>query len=275
MAFEGGGSFGGAIAGVIGSIASFVKGFFGFSAKQLLQLVTYLKDRIVDLSQALLNGVVQLGKSLAKALVSFARLAGSAVKRLALWADRKFRVLEQFLKDKFGPVLRFIKNIKDHLDEFYKRYVRPIIDTIEFIRQLNRVLQVFHIDLLRKLDATLARLEQKIEDPFLWARERLTLIENWIDRIVTLDGLFQRLTLLRSLDKYAPSWIASFWARQVQPGAGAGGGTGGGGEYPNHEPLEDVNALADYWRDGSGDHAGILNELRLQAMQVARTRADR
>lgn len=268
------GGFGGSVIGVIAGIASFIKGFFGFSAKQLFQLVNYLKDRIVELSHALLNGVMQLAKTLARALVAFGRLAGLALKRLALWADRKLRALETYLKNKLGPVLKFLRTIKDHFDDFYKRYVRPIIDTIEFIRQLNRVLQVFHINVLRKLDDVLARLEQKIEDPFLFVRSRLTLLENWIDRIVTVDGLFRRIALLKSLSQYAPEWIQEFWARQVAPGGGGPVATGGGGAYPNHEPLEDINALADYWRDGSGDHAGIIGELRLTVLAAAHVRPE-
>lgn len=275
MAFEGGGSFGGSIVGIIGGIASFVKGFFNITAKELYRFITYLKDHIVQLSQALLNGVLKLGRSLARAVVSMLRLAAHGLKTLALWANRKLLALERYLKDKFGPILRWLKLVKDHLDDFYKRFIRPIIDTIEFIRQLNRVLQVFHINLLRKLDATLAQIEQKIEEPFLWVRAHITEIENLVNRVLTLNGLFQRLTLLRSMAHYAPAWINHFWSRQIDLGAIDRNQPRHGLELPEHPVSADVNALTDYWTRGDGDRAAVIEELHLNFTLAMRTRPDR
>lgn len=217
MAFEGGGSFGGAVVGIIAGIGNFISHWFGITAKELLRLVTYLKDHIVQLAQALLNGVLKLGRALARTVVSLVRLVGRSIKAFAIWADKKFHALETYLKTKFKPVLDWLKKVKLHLDSFYKTYIRPIIDTIEFIRKLNSLLHIFHIDVLRKLDATLAKIEQRIEDPFLWVRSHITELENWVNRIVTLDGFFQKLTLIRSMAKYAPAWINGFYNAQLPP----------------------------------------------------------
>jgi len=214
MAEVGGGGFLGAIAGVGAAVGSFLRSFFGITARELVRLITALKNALVDISQAMVTGVWRLGRSLARALVSFARLTGLGFKRFVLWADRKFRVLEKWLKDRFAPVLQFLKKIKDHINDFYRRFVRPIIDAIEFIRSFNRILQVFHVNLLGKLDSVLARVEQRLDEPFEWARRHITELENWIDRIVTLDGFFQRLTLLRSLAHNADGLTRVFWNSQ-------------------------------------------------------------
>lgn len=207
MSEFGGGGFLGAIGGILTGIVGFLRGFLSITTAQLLRLVQYLRDQLVAMSKQMLAAVWRAGRALAKALLTLGRLAGAGLKSFVLWAGRKLAALEHWLKELFAPVLRFLKQVKDHIDEFYKKFVRPIIDTIEFLRQINRVLQVFHINLLRKLDLTLAKIEQRIEDPFLWVRSHITEVENWINRIVTLDGLFQRLTLLRSMSRYAPLWM--------------------------------------------------------------------
>lgn len=261
MSFEGGGSFGGAVFGIIAGIGNFVAHWFGITAKELLRLVTYLKDHIVELSRALLNGVLKLGRALARAVVSMLRLTVHGLKTLALWANRKLLALERYLKDKFGPILRWLKLVKDHLDDFYKRFVRPIIDTIEFIRQLNRVLQVFHINLLRTLDATLAKIEQKIDEPFLWVRAHITEIENLVNRVLTLDGLFQRLTLIRSMAKYAPNWTNGFWNSQIDVNVLKANDYKHDLEYPVDEPASYASGLAQFYRGEGGDMKAAIDEL--------------
>lgn len=207
MAEVGGGGFLGAIAGIGATVGSFLKQFFGITARELVRLITALKNALVEVSQALVVGVVQLGKNVWKAVAALGKLTGLGVKRFLLWADKKFRALEGWLKARFKPVLDFLRKIKDHINDFYKRFVRPIIDTIEFIRAFNRVLQVFHINLLGRLDRVLGQIESKIDEPFLWVQRHITELQNWIDRIVTFDGVLKRVTLLRSMTLYAPEWL--------------------------------------------------------------------
>lgn len=261
MSFEGGGSFGGSVVGIITGIASFVKGFFNITAKELLRLIQFLKDHIVELSRALLNGVLKLGRALARVVVSLVRLAAHALKTVALWANRKFLALERYLKDKFAPILHWLKLVKDHLDDFYKHFIRPIIDTIEFIRKLNALLSLFHIDLLRKLDATLAKIEQKIEDPFIKIREKFTILENWVNRIVTLDGLFQRLTLIRSMSKYAGNWTNGFWNSQIDVKVLQENDYKRDLEYPTAEPSSYGAALTQFYSGLGGELQAPIDEL--------------
>lgn len=270
MADFGGGGFLGGIGGVLAGIAGFLRGFFAITTAQLLRLVQYLRDQLVALSKQMLSAVWRAGRALARALLTLGRLAFNGLKSFLLWAGAKFQALERWLKQLLAPVLRFIKTIKDHIDQFYKRFVRPIIDTIEFIRQINRVLQVFHIHLLQKLDATLQQIEQKIEDPFLWVRAKFTAIENVIDRVMTLDGFFQRLTLIRSMSRYAPAWVNGFWNSQIDPTRRAGDDYSRGRDYPldakwanglelgrfyrseDNRMQADIDRLVPIWRIAAG-----------------------
>ncbi len=261
MADFGGGGFLGAVGGILAGIAGFLRGFLTITAAQLLRLIQYLRDQLVALSKQMLSAVWRAGKALARALVSLGRLAGGALKTFVLWAGRKLAALEQWLKDLFAPLLRLLKTLKDHIDDIYKRFIRPIIDTIEFIRQINRVLNLFHIRVLNQLDTTLQQIEQRIEEPFLWARAQITQLQNWIDRIVTFDGLFQRLTLIRSLARYAPAWMNGFWNGQIDKGAKAGTDYSRGRDYP----LDDAGAngleLGRFFRREDNRMQGEVDEL--------------
>lgn len=264
----GGGGFLGGIGGLVTSIASFIKGFLAITVKDLLRLVKWLKDGIVDLTKAMLDGVWKLGRALARSLVAILRLAGSGLKSFLLWVNRKLLALEQFLKAKFAPLLKFLRDIKQHIDDIYKKFIRPIIDTIEFIRQFNRILQIFHIRVLGKLDSTLQQIEQRIEEPFLWARQHITELENWINRIVTLDGLFQKLTLIRSMSRYAPAWINGFWNRQIDPSVASGDDYSRTRDYPSDAKWANGKELAQFYRGEDNRMQARVSEL-VQVWRVA------
>jgi len=261
MAEFGGDGFLGAVGGILGGIAGFLRGFFAITVKDLLRLVKYLRDQLVAISKQLVTAIWRAGKGLARALATLARLAGGALRRFALWTERELLKLQTWLKEVFGPVLRWLKTIKDHIDQIYKRFVRPIIDTIEFIRQLNRVLEVFHVHVLQKLDTTLQQLEAKIEAPFLWARQHIVELENWVNRIVTADGLFQRLTLIRSLSRYAPAWVNGFWNSQIDPSLQAGDAHSRTRKYPTGVPGGNGHELGLFLRGEDNRMQAKVGEL--------------
>jgi hypothetical protein len=113
------------------------------------------------------------------------------------WIDTAKRWLEQL----FGPVLRFLRTIRDEILKFYDKWIRPILDTIDIARKALRVLQALGVDWARKLDAELAKFQQAIERPFRELLAKVNEIVNLVNRVVTLDGLFQRLALIRSIER--------------------------------------------------------------------------
>jgi hypothetical protein len=214
MAGEFGGGFRIGVLGLVAGIARFFGGMPAITAKELLRNIAYLKDQTIALETTHTNIFWKLGGALAGALQTFATYVKDHAVAFAKWAFDKLKKLEQYLKDKFGPILHYLKVLKDHINDIYKRFIRPIIDTIEFIRQLNRVLNVFHIHVFDKLDATLQQLERRLEAPFEWVQQHITELMNLVDRVMTVDGLFQRLTLLRSLVRDAQGLTNVWWNSQ-------------------------------------------------------------
>jgi hypothetical protein len=128
------------------------------------------------------------------------------------WFD-KFR---RWLDSTFGPVLAWLRQLRDSLLAFWKTWIRPWLDLIDVTRKGLRVLSSLGIGWARRLDAYLADLESRIERPFLFVLSKLNEVINVVNRIVTLDGLLQRVALVRSLERdYLYAWRAAVnpWTR--------------------------------------------------------------
>jgi len=117
--------------------------------------------------------------------------------KLWTWIDRARR----WLTDLFGPILEFLGTVKTTILDFYAKWIRPILDIIGVSRQVLRVLSGLGVDWAKRLDAELARIEAAIDRPFRLLVAEINKLVGWIDRIVTADGLFQRLTLIRSIER--------------------------------------------------------------------------
>ena len=111
--------------------------------------------------------------------------------------DRVHDVLDRL----FRPVFAFLRHLRDELLQLYTKWVRPVLDTIQVARQMLRVLSALHLDFARKLDAKLGALEDAIDRPFRFLLGKLNEVINLVNRIVTLDGLIQRLALVRSIER--------------------------------------------------------------------------
>jgi hypothetical protein len=210
----------GIIGAIVGAILGFFKGFGTGSVDALRSVVETIRRGLVELGKQVIQGLWEAAKGLGRALAALGRALVDVIKPALQWAWKKLQALESWLKNFFAPVLKFLKTIKDHIDAFYKTYVRPIIDTIEFIRQLNRVLTALHIDVLQKVDSVLQQIETAIEKPFAWVRAQITQLQNWVDKIITLDGVFQRATLIASMSRYAPAWMRVAVAARSKPLSG-------------------------------------------------------
>lgn len=184
-------------------------------ATSLEGVVSYLVSAVAWLGGRVADILTSTGAMFARVWDGFKIVWSDVLKPALTWIDQQLTRLQTWLKDTFGPVFKWLQRVRDEIDGLYKRFVRPVVDTIEFIRQLNRALLTFHIDVLKQLDATLAQIEQRIEEPLLWLRSKIVELQNAVTFIVTADGFFQRLTLLRSMDRYAPAWMKSFWDRQI------------------------------------------------------------
>lgn len=189
-----------------------------------LQILQWIVAKLSLVVTKLKNGLGVLGAELLKALKrawDFTRRVYDEVLKPAWdhfwnWFD-KFR---RWLDDTIGPVLDWLRTLRENLLTFWKLYVRPWLDLIDVTRKLLRVLAALHIPFARELDRRLGQLEQQIEKPFRILLAELNKVIGIVNRIVTLDGLLQRLVLIRSLARdyqYAWDTITKPYSKPITP----------------------------------------------------------
>lgn len=165
-----------------------------------------LKWMVVNLSLVVTklgNGLKVVGQSIILGLqktwkffeLTYEKVLKPAWGKFWSWFD-KFR---RWLDRTIGPVLRWLRRLRDNLLAFWRTYVRPWLDLIDATRRVLRVLNSLGLRWAGALDRRLGEIEEAIERPFRLLLEKLNEVINVVNRIITADGLFQRLTLLRTL----------------------------------------------------------------------------
>lgn len=107
--------------------------------------------------------------------------------------------LHGWLQTKFAPILKWLTTARAYVQRLYDTFVRPVVDLIDAAKQGLNILASLGVGWAKQLEQDLSELEAKIEAPFDYVMGKLNELINWVNRIVDLDGLFQRLVLLRSL----------------------------------------------------------------------------
>lgn len=151
------------------------------------------------------NGVRDVGSLLARGLragwdllrATYEHVLKPAWSKFWTWFDRARRWLE----DIFRPVFRWIERVRKWVLELYDKHIRPLLDIIGFARRVLRVLAALGADWARALDRVLAELERRIDGAFRVVLAKINEVIGVLNRIVTADGLFQRLALLRSIER--------------------------------------------------------------------------
>lgn len=163
------------------------------------------------------------------------------------WVDRQVTKLHDWLNDTLDPVFCWIEDVTAHLDKWWDKYVRPVMDAIDWFKQLAGVLDFFHIHVLDSASAFLQRLEDKVEGYRLEIRADFVKVWNALDLAIDFGGLFQRLTLLKSLRRDMPYWFRLWWSGQTDPTRTNGSPYDRDREYPQRAPFEDAHELAHFY----------------------------
>lgn len=113
------------------------------------------------------------------------------------WYDRARAWLEKVVK----PVFKFLRALRTELLKYYTKWVRPILDSIDIARRVLGIFKALGFDWARSLDGVLADLQRRIDAPFRALLAQINQVINWVNRIATLDGLLQRVALVRSIER--------------------------------------------------------------------------
>lgn len=102
---------------------------------------------------------------------------------------RRVKRIIDDLKAKLGkildPIIAHAKAVRDLWDHLFNRFIAPILQAIQHIRQTLTIFKVFHLKWATALDSRLAKLEGEIASRFLIVKQKLnqaiTTIELWTD----------------------------------------------------------------------------------------------
>ena len=255
-----------AVFGFVVSALEFVWSWLGAVAEIT---ATYLATVVAWIAQRLAQLFVSTGAVFARVWDGLKIVWSDVLKPALQWVDTWVKRIHRWLVDTFRPVFDYLKELRQRIQDFYDKWLRPITDTIDFIRQVNAVLLQFHITFLDGLSRLLTDLERRIQEPIVWLIQQLTRVQNALDLIVDGFGFFQRYTMVASLRKHLPHWIGFFWSDQVGPVRGRDGSAERTAEYPPHDWQKDRVVMTQYFRSGDGEAAGRINELALMLMNVA------
>jgi PAS domain-containing protein len=206
---------------IFGAIFAAISAAFGFLASGAATAVVVLWRAFTTFGRI----VWDFGKGVARAFVNvggwlkgfYQTVLRPAVSSLYKWFGR----LKSFLENTFGPVLRFLESVRNHILKFYEKWIRPIFDTIAIARRVLQIFDKLGFEWARKLDRQLADLEERIYRPIRLALQHINQLTVWVNRIMTLDGLIQRITLIASLVRDVQLTTNLWWNAQSTPLTGA------------------------------------------------------
>jgi hypothetical protein len=216
-----------------------------------------VRGDVSNISKTLTGLIVGVAGQLASALGVVRRFLSKVFTKLydmlANLVQRVARILDKI----FGPIIDFLDKVKKHLKKFYDKVLKPIIDTIEAVRAVLRLLSFFNIEWAKKLDAKLQQLEEYVLFPYEWLTQRLNEAFNIINRIVTLDGLLQRVTLLQSLLRDVVYTNNLWWNSQLRPQNKL---PPGGGGFEDVDPGKVIDEMRFHFRSGNADVSPAIRE---------------
>jgi hypothetical protein len=251
----------GAIIGIFEAIGEFFGFVGGAVATSLAPVVGWLVSTVGWLWGVVKNFIVGTGAVFARAWAGLTTLWSDVLKPAFVWLDQAITRLHTWLKETLQPVFDFLRRVRDVVQALYNTFVKPILATIDFIRQLDRVLQVFHINLLRGLDAVLTRVEQRIDGVVLWIYGRLNDVLNALNTIVGLDGFFQRYMFLKTAERDAAYLVRLMWNAQLGTMFTPAPGLRTAGKLSRIPPEQFGRDLGEFYETGGGPYAGKVAEL--------------
>lgn len=205
---SGSGGLVGAVQGIIAGLGNLFRGKVDGATKFSLLA---LRVAIAGLAEQLTNYATETTGKQSSGAGILIRLWDAVLLPFFQKADRRILKIYNWLKDTFGPVISALLWIRKHIIKFYDHWFKPIFDTIDAVRGILRIMGLLHIDVARKLDEKLARLEARILAPLRIALQTINQLIDWTQRIIDGDGFFQRYTLVRSLLKHERDMWQVWW----------------------------------------------------------------
>lgn len=165
-----------------------------YSVKILWRVATLMAKAAIELAHYVWVG---LRKTWDLLKLTYTKVLKPAWKFVWKWVDKT----ERWLSRTFGPLMKWLRRAQKWIRELYTNYLRPILDIIDITRRGLRVLGSLGVGWARTLDQKLGAIEEQIQRRYLQVVGELNKVINIVNRVITADGLFQRLAHVRSIER--------------------------------------------------------------------------
>jgi hypothetical protein len=173
----------------------------------VLVALTWSVNALWILVRAAGNAILEVGKDAIKAFRGAWKFMRALYDDVLKPAWQKFWKFVEWARHSleriFTPIVKWLQRVRAELLKFYDKWVRPILDTIDLTRKALHILAKLHIEWAAKLDAKLGAVEDWIYEKFAEVMGKVNEAMNVVNRVVTADGLFQRLALVKSIERDA------------------------------------------------------------------------
>lgn len=200
------------VALIVSSVFNFLGGLFrGRVDPGVKRALEGIRGAIAEIGRSILDGLAWAGGKMTAILAAvkrfIARAFGPLFEMLKRFVTKVARILDRIL----GPIINFLDMVRQHLWGIYRDFIRPVLDVIEFIRFPLRILSAFNIEWAKRLDATLANLEDWITDNFTFVMGKVNQALDALNQIRDVAGLLKRYALMNSLLRDIHIQSAMWW----------------------------------------------------------------
>jgi hypothetical protein len=190
-------------AGIAGAILDLLSAIFGGEPNpfQAITGIGNIAFSSLQLGSDFLRETVTNLKNIFKSIWDTV-IIGTLKKLLEAYAK-----IRAFLQRIFGPIVTWLKRLRKWYDDYFNRFVKPML---KIIRQFRQVLQIFKLlgfKWAARLDARLAQIETKIVRQYEIVRQTLNQAISWLDLIIDPTFLLRRNPLFGAIIRSAPELV--------------------------------------------------------------------
>lgn len=165
----------------------------------LWSYIVYVWDTLVTVATGLWNDVLWVLKKIWQGFDALLHLPFSSIwKKIKAIYDRYRRFRAWWQKHIQGPIDAY----RRALLAIYRQYFKPIIDVIESLRGIVRIIAVFNRKLAAKLDSVFWKVEGWILLPITLAMRRINSMASIVYAILTITGRFDATVLVASVARH-------------------------------------------------------------------------
>lgn len=197
--------FWGALFGLIASI--FVR-----VASSIVVVIKAVVPIIVRVFDFMGKVVVRVGRAFgdfARTIANGAQMLWSNVLKPAIGAIQKFfQRIAQFIDKVTAPIKAILEKINRALDWVWTKIIAPILDVIEKVRLVFRLLAELGLEWAAAIDRILQQIETRIFDAFREIRSFVNTISSFIDLLFDPRGWIKSAPWLYTLFKWGGNVVA-------------------------------------------------------------------